>query len=190
MTKVGEGRTGGMKTVESDRARFFRLTLLNVASNLTVPIASLVDTAMLGHLDEVRFLAGVALASVIFDYLFWGFGFLRMGTTGMVAQAHAEGEVAESTRVLLRSAGVAVLLGGATLVFALPLREVSFWLLSGSDATESVGRLYFGARIWGAPAVLLNLAVSGFFIGTGRSAQALAMAIAQNVEHRVSNVLG
>ncbi|MEM6731086.1 MAG: MATE family efflux transporter, partial [Myxococcota bacterium] len=89
------------------RRRFLKLSALNVASNLTVPIASLVDTAMLGHLDEIRFLAGVALASVIFDYLFWAFGFLRMGTTGLVAVALGRGHPEEATRVFLRSAAIA-----------------------------------------------------------------------------------
>ena len=69
------------------RSRFWRLCLINIASNLTIPLVGLVDTAMLGHLPELRFLAGVALASLIFDYLFFGLGFLRMTTTGQTAQA-------------------------------------------------------------------------------------------------------
>lgn len=69
------------------RQRFARLTFLNIVSNITVPLASLVDTALLGHLEGIHFLAGVALAAVIFEYVYWSFGFLRMGTTGITAQA-------------------------------------------------------------------------------------------------------
>ncbi len=170
------------------RRRFLRLTALNVASNLTVPVASLVDTAMLGHLDEVRFLAGVALASIIFDYLFWAFGFLRMGTTGMVAMAHGRGEDEEAARVFLRSLAVGLCIGVLALLLAPVIREGAFALLAGSEASEAVGRVYFGARIWGAPAVFANLALAGYFIGVGRSASALAMAFAQNLGNAALNV--
>lgn len=63
------------------RARFTRLTIINILSNVTVPLVGLVDTAMLGHLADIRFLAGVALGTILFDYVYWSFGFLRMGTT-------------------------------------------------------------------------------------------------------------
>jgi len=82
------GRTDNQTPKTGDlRRRFARLTFTNIISNITVPLASLVDTALLGHLESIRFLAGVALAAVIFEYVYWSFGFLRMGTTGTTAQA-------------------------------------------------------------------------------------------------------
>ncbi|MEO1483985.1 MAG: MATE family efflux transporter [Myxococcota bacterium] len=170
------------------RRRFLRLSALNVASNLTVPVASLVDTAMLGHLDEIRFLAGVALAAVIFDYLYWAFGFLRMGTTGLVAMAEGRGDKDEAVRIFYRSAVVGLSIGTAALLLAPVLRELGFALLSGSAASEAVGRQYFNARILGAPAVFANLALAGYFIGTGKSGQALSMAIVQNIGNATLNV--
>ncbi|HUO87414.1 MAG TPA: MATE family efflux transporter [Thermoanaerobaculia bacterium] len=91
--------------------RFLLLTGVNILTNLTVPLAGLVDTALLGHLPDIRFLAGVALASLVFDYLYWSFGFLRMGTTGTTAQAVGRGDGAEVHRVLYRSLVVAAALG-------------------------------------------------------------------------------
>lgn len=170
------------------RRRFLRLTALNVASNLTVPTASLVDTAMLGHLDEIRFLAGVALASVIFDYLYWAFGFLRMGTTGLVAMAHGRGDADEPVRILYRSAAVGGAIGLLALLFAPAIRELSFSLLAGSPTSEAVGREYFNARVLGAPAVFANLALAGYFIGLGRSGSALAMAVVQNIGNATLNI--
>lgn len=73
-------------------ARFFRITALNILSNIAVPLAGLVDTAMLGHLDDVRYLSGTALAGILFNYVYWTFGFLRMSTTGETAQAVGRGD--------------------------------------------------------------------------------------------------
>ena len=125
------------------RRRFLRLTAFNILANVTVPLASLVDTALLGHLEDIRFLAGVALASVLFEYLYWTFGFLRMGTTGITAQAVGRRDRRETYATLYRSLGVAIVVGLAVVVFQAPLREIGFTLLSGTDAVQDAGRDYF-----------------------------------------------
>ena len=85
------------------RRRFTRLTLLNILANVTVPLVGLVDAGMLGHLPDLRFLAAVALASILFDYLFWSLNFLRLATTGLTAQARGRGDPAGATRILYRA---------------------------------------------------------------------------------------
>ena len=182
------------------RRRFFTLTGINILSNLTVPMAGLVDTALLGHLPDIRFLAGVALASLIFDFVYWSFGFLRMGTTGTTAQAvgrveaeergarqgggRGEGRLAagmgEVYRVLYRSLLMAAVLGGALLILQWPLGELGFALLSGEGPVEAAGRDYFYARIWGAPATLANFALLGWFLGREESGRALIMSSVAN----------
>lgn len=171
-----------MNRASSDRAqttslgkRFGRLTALNILANLTEPLASLVDTALLGHLPDIRFLAGVALAAVLFDYVYWTFGFLRMGTTGTTAQAVGAGDRAEVYRVLYRALASAVVLGGALLLLQALLREAGFGLLAAAPGVEAAGREYFSARIWGAPAVLANFALLGWYLGREESRWALAM---------------
>ena len=163
------------------RRRFARLTFINIISNITVPLASLVDTALLGHLESIRFLAGVALASVIFEYVYWSFGFLRMGTTGTTAQAFGRGDNGEVFRTLYRSLVLAWLLAAAILVLQVPLRELGFLLLGGAPEVEAAGRAYFDARIWAAPATLSNFVFLGWFLGREESGAALIMTAVANL---------
>jgi MATE family multidrug resistance protein len=167
--------------------RFFRLSLLNILSNITVPLAGLVDTAMLGHLGDIRFLAGVALATVLFDFVYWSFGFLRMGTTGTTAQAIGRGDTAEAFLVLYRSLLIAVTIALVLLVLQLPLREAGFGLLSGEPAVEQAGRDYFDARIWAAPATLMSFVLVGWFLGREESRYVLWMTVAANVANIALN---
>jgi MATE family multidrug resistance protein len=171
------------------RTRFFRLTFVNILSNVTVPLVGLVDTAMLGHLPEIRFLAGVALGGVLFDYVYWSLGFLRMGTTGLVAQAVGRGDRDETYRVLYRSLCIALGLGAAMLLLQLPLRELGFAILSGETAVESAGRAYFDARIWAAPATLCNFALIGWLLGRAESRQVLVMTLAGNLSNILFNYI-
>ena len=132
------------------RGRFLRLTAINIASNVTVPLTGLVDTAMLGHLDDIRFLAGVALGAVLFDYVYWSFGFLRMGTTGTAAQATGRGDAGEVYATLYRALFLAACIAAVLLALQVPIARLGFLALSGEPAVEAAGRAYFDARIWGA----------------------------------------
>lgn len=161
------------------RGRFRRLTAINVASNLTVPLTGLVDTAMLGRLDEIRFLAGVALGAVVFDMLYFGFGFLRMSTTGETAQAHGRGR--DTSQVLWRSLVLGLGLGITVLLLHALIENISFRLLEGSPDVEAAGRDYFQARVLGAPAALSQLALVGWLLGRGRSGAVLAVLSVTNL---------
>ncbi len=167
--------------------RFARLTALNVASNLTVPLAGLADTVMLGRLDDVRFLAGVILAALIFDYFYFGCAFLRMGTTGVTAQARGRGDHLEVAAHLHRALLLALGLGVLTLALRDPLGDLGFRLLSGPEEVEEAGRRYYDARIWGAPAAFANLALVGWFLGRAEAGCALVVVAAANVANVVLN---
>lgn len=162
------------------RRRFLRLTALNALANLSVPLAGLADAGMLGHLPDIRHLGGVALASVLFDFVYWTFGFLRMGTTGTAAQARGREDRPELYRVLYRSLALAAGLAALILALQVPLREIGFALLGGGPAVEAAGRAYFGARIWAAPATLANFAFLGWFLGREESGRALILTVAAN----------
>ena len=167
--------------------RFARLTFLNVLANITVPLASLVDIALLGHLEDLRFLAGVALAAILFEYVYWSFGFLRMGTTGTTAQAWGQGDLNTVFLTLYRSLIVALALAAGILVLQWPLRELGFSMLSGAPEVEAAGREYFNARIWAAPAALSNFVLLGWFLGREESGAALVMTVIANVANIVCN---
>lgn len=163
------------------RRRFFRLAIPNILSNITVPLVGLVDTAMLGHLDDIRFLGGVALAAILFEFVYWTFGFLRMSTTGMTAQAVGRSDEQGLYLVLYRSLFLAALFALGILVLQKLLAWVGFGLLSGTPPVEAAGRDYFFARIWDAPATLANFVFLGWFLGRERSDYALYMTIVANV---------
>lgn len=165
------------------RRRFFALALPNVLANLMVPLSGLVDTALLGHLPEIAALAGVGLASVIFDYLFWSFGFLRMGTTGITAQALGAGDEDEIVLTLGRASLVALALGVAILALSGPIESLSFALLDGAAEVESAGRDYFRGRVLGAPVALLNFVLLGHFLGRQRVGALLLMSMVGNLSN-------
>jgi len=169
--------------------RFVRLSCINLLANITVPLAGLVDTAMLGHLDNLRFLAGVGLGAVLFDYLYWSLGFLRMGTTGITAQASGRRDPHEVTLALLRPALLAFVAAGAILLLQWPLRELGFSLLSGEAGVEAAGRDYFNARVWGAPATLGSFVLIGWFLGREQSRRVLFMTVVANLVNVALNYL-
>ena len=171
------------------RRRFSKLTGLNILANLTVPLAGLVDTAMLGHLDSIHFLAGVALGGVIFDFIYWTFGVLRMGATGTTAQALGRDDAVEVERILRRTL-VLALAGAMLLLLGQRLIEgAAFDLLAGSPEVEAAGREYFRARIWGAPAALANLAFLGWFLGREESRVALVMTLGASLSNVLLNLI-
>lgn len=169
------------------RRRFARLASHNILANVTVPLAGLVDLAMLGHLPDLRFLAGVALGGVVFDYVYWTFGFLRMSTTGTTAQALGRGDDDEAMRTLLRGLVLAAGLGAALVLIRGPLGELAFSVLRGADGVESAGLDYYRARILGAPATLAGLVFLGWFLGREDSRTALVLTVTANLANIVLN---
>lgn len=159
------------------QGRFWRLAAVNVLSNLMVPLASLVDVAFLGHLTEIRYLAGVAIATVLFNYIYWTFGFLRMGTTGVTAQARGRGEVNTVVLTLLRNSAIALAIGVVILILQQPLREIGFSLLQAEPEVLDAGRAYYNALIWGAPATLLNFVLLGWFLGKEQGTKVLLLSL-------------
>lgn len=145
-----------------------------------VPLAGIVDTAFLGHLADIRYLAGVAIATVIFNMTYWSFGFLRMGTTGLTAQAKGRGDDSAVHLVLLRNGLLALGLGVAILLLQGPIRELGFWLLSAEPDVRLAGEAFYNARIWGAPAVLMNYVLLGWFLGSGQGRRVVVLSIVGN----------
>ncbi|NEO26655.1 MAG: MATE family efflux transporter, partial [Kamptonema sp. SIO4C4] len=144
------------------------------------PLASLLDVAFLGHLTEIRYLAGVALATVLFNYLYWTFGFLRMGTTGMTAQAMGRNDrhaiLTIGLRNLILALGIGLLIWG----LQFPLREIGFTLLSATPEVKLAGRDYFQTMIWGAPANLMSFVLLGWFLGREQASKVFLLSLVGN----------
>ena len=151
-----------------------------ILSNLSTPLLGAVDTAVMGALPSPDFIGGVAVGAIIFDFLFWGFGFLRMGTTGFTAQAHGAGEHDELRAVLLRPLLLALAIGALLILLQEPIGRAALHFIPASDAVTANAALYFQIRIWSAPATLANYALIGWLLGTQRPRAVLALQILLN----------
>ena len=160
--------------------RFYRLSFVAVLSNMMVPLAGLCDTAFLGHLSNIQPLAGVILASILFDYLYRILKFLRNSTNAMTAQAVGENDTKGVILAWLRSSLIAIAIAFPILILQYPIQQLGFAILSGSPAIEASGIEYFNARIWGAPAVLLNFVLIGWFLGREKNSFVLLISIVAN----------
>ena len=136
-----------------------------IISNISVPLVGAVDTAVVGHLPEPDSIGAVALGALIFTFLFWGFGFLRMGTTGFIARAYGANDQQALSDTLLRVLLLAVVLGAFIILLGHPLIQLALYLLDSSDSIESLAESYATIRIWSAPATLSIYVLTGIFIG-------------------------
>lgn len=161
-------------------SRFFRLASVNILSNLMVPLAGLISVAFLGHLGDIRHLAGVTLSTVLFNYIYRTFGFLRMSTTGMTAQAVGREDEQGVLITGLRNGILALGLGMIILILQYPLQEIGFALLSATSDVKASGQAYYDARIWAAPATLLNFVLIGWFLGREQSGKVLVLSAVGN----------
>ncbi|OSQ48318.1 MATE family efflux transporter [Thalassospira alkalitolerans] len=144
--------------------RVLALTLPIILSNATVPLLGAVDTAVVGHLDSPHYIGAVAIGALIFSYVFWGFGFLRMATTGLAAQAHGRRDANGVRAVFARAALIAVGAGLLVMVLQWPIIELAMSLIAPSPAVEASARDYFHIRIWASPATLMQYCMLGWLL--------------------------
>ena len=140
-----------------------------ILANASVPLLGLVDTAVIGNVGSITDLGAIAFGALIFSFVYWSFGFLRMGTTGFAAQASGAGDQQEVRAVLGRALLIALCLGVVLILIQWPIGLAAFSLLDGSAPVEAVAQQYFDIRIWGAPATLATFALMGLLIGLGKS---------------------
>jgi MATE family multidrug resistance protein len=158
-------------------------------ANLTTPLIGIVSTIAIGRLGDATLLGGVAIASVIFDCLFWLFGFLRMSTLAFTAQSLGAGETEELSPILMRGLFVAALIGAGLIILQIPLAAILFRLMGGSEGVTRAAKIYFTIRIWSAPLALANYVVLGWLIGQARARLALGVQIAINVINMAATAL-
>ena len=147
----------------------------------SIPLVGIVDTAVIGRTGDAVALAGVALGATIITLVFWTFGFLRMGMTGLTAQANGSGEPREVEALLLRALGIGLALGLLILALSVPISQLAFAVLSGSDAVQGDAGGYMRGRFYGAPAALAVYAINGWLLGLGRTREALVLQIVMNL---------
>ncbi|MBN8920129.1 MAG: MATE family efflux transporter [Rhizobiales bacterium] len=166
---------------EINHARVLAIAVPMTLANVTTPLLGLIAMAAIGQLGEAHLLGAVAIASVVFDCLFWLFGFLRMGTVALTAQALGRRDSIEQRAVLARALILAALIGGALVALQWPLGSIAFKVMGASDAVTQAAQTYFFVRIWSAPFALGHYAVLGWLVGQARTTLALGLQIAINV---------
>lgn len=155
----------------------------------TVPLVGLVDTAVIGHTGDAIALAAVALGTTIINFIFWAFGFLRMGMTGLTAQAQGAGDALEVEAMLLRGLALGFGLGLALFVAQIVLIPLALGCFAGGTALDSAAGDYVTARFLGAPASLGVFAINGWLLGMGRTRAALALQVIMNLVNGVLDIL-
>jgi MATE family multidrug resistance protein len=159
-----------------------------ILSNVTTPLLGLTNTAVIGRLGEAHLLGAVAIGATILSLIFWAFGFLRMGTTGLTAQAAGAGELRETKAILARALVIAAAAGAGLILLQAPLSWTAFTFIEASEAVESEARAYVAIRIWSAPFALANYALLGWFIGLGRTQTAFLLQLGLNGVNILLNV--
>ena len=165
------------------------IALPSIISNITVPLLGLIDVAIVGHLGSASFIGAIAVGSMIFNIIYWLFGFLRMGTSGMTSQAFGANDSQETARLLVRSCGVGLIAATMLILMQYPIKELSFILIQTTSEIYELTSRYFNICIWGAPAVLGLYSISGWFIGMQNSRYPMYVAITQNVVNILASLL-
>lgn len=158
-----------------------KIALPSILTNITVPLLGLVDTAIVGHLGSAAYIGAIALGTTLMSMAYWGFGFLRMSTGGLTAQAVGEENRERCFAILIRSLAWAMLIAVALILLQTPLLRTVLHFAEGSEEVRQLASSYFHILIWGAPAVLCLSGMNGWFIGMQNATFPLLIAVAQNV---------
>ncbi len=165
--------------------RILQLAVPSILANITIPLVGVVDTAIVGHISDASAIGGIAIGTMLFDLLYWNFGFLRVGTSGMTAQAFGRGDRTECTRLLTQSLGIVGIATMAIWVLQWLFVTAVLACVPCSPEVASFAREYFFVRIWAAPATLSLLAMKGWFIGMQDTVSPMAVDILVNVVNMV-----
>lgn len=157
-----------------------RIAIPIVLSNVTVPLLGVVDTGVVGQLGEAAPIGAVGIGAIILTAIYWVFGFLRMGTTGLTSQAHGAGQTGEVVAMLIRATMIGLAGGTVIILLQAPLFEGAFWLSPASSEVEALAREYMAIRVWSAPAVVALYGITGWLIAQERTGSVLVLQFAMN----------
>ncbi len=168
--------------------KILNLALPNIITNITVPLLGMVDTAIVGHLSETH-IGAIAIGTQIFNLIYWNFGFLRMGTSGLTAQAYGARRTDLAASLLVKALTIALAIAAILILLQWPIAAFSKTIFNGSDHVKSLAISYFFVRIWAAPATLSLYAIKGWFIGMQNSKLPMWIAIFINVINILASLI-
>ena len=161
--------------------QILQIALPSIVANITVPLLGMIDVAIVGHMGSPVYIGAVAVGSMIFNLIYWLFGFLRMGSSGLTSQALGRRDLTEVTRLLTRSLTIALTIALLLIVFQIPMKWLMFWLIAPTADVAPFASTYFDIVIWGAPAMLGLYSLSGWYIGMQNTRIPMFISIMQNV---------
>ncbi|MGN0196278.1 MAG: MATE family efflux transporter [Candidatus Cryptobacteroides sp.] len=168
-----------------------KLAIPSILASITVPLVGMVDIAVAGHLGDgnaAPIIGGISIGTMLFDLLYWNFGFLRVGTGGMTAQAYGAGNKMECGRILARGVGFALLIALGILLIQWPFAKAAFLVVECSDTVRDLALQYFYIRIWAAPATLSLFAFKGWFIGMQDTVSSMTTDLIVNIANIIFSI--
>lgn len=169
--------------------RILRLAIPNIITNITVPLLGMVDVAIMGHIGNASHIGAIAIGTMIFNLIYWNFGFLRMGTSGLTAQAYGERNFPESMSIMVRGMFIALSAAFLIIVLQLPIALLCQRFIDSSQSVMDIAMQYFYIRIWAAPATLSLYVLKGWFIGMQNSKTPMWIAILMNIVNILFSLL-
>jgi len=161
--------------------QILQIALPSIVSNITVPLLGMIDVAIVGHMGSPIYIGAVAVGSMIFNLVYWLFGFLRMGSSGLTAQALGRRDLTEVTRILVRSVTIAIGIALLFIILHVPMKWLMFWLIGPTPDVAPYASAYFNIVIWGAPASLPLFCLMGWYIGMQDTRIPMIISIGQNI---------
>ena len=176
------------KKTTSENRRILQIAVPSIISNITVPLLGLIDVTIVGHLGSPAYIGAIAVGGMLFNIIYWIFGFLRMGTSGMTSQAYGQHDLNEINRLLIRSVGVGLFIALCLLILQYPILNAAFTLIQTTEEVKQLATTYFYICIWGAPAMLGLYGFAGWFIGMQNSRFPMYIAITQNIVNIIASL--
>jgi MATE efflux family protein len=174
-------------TVNINR-EILRLAIPAIVTNITVPLLGLVDTTIAGHLGMAEYIGALAVGSMMFNMIYWNFAFLRMGTSGLTAQAFGANNPDESVKILIRATSLGAFIGVLILLLQIPIEWVALEAIKPSGEVTGFAKEYFRICIWGAPALLMVMGIKGWFIGMQNSTHPMIIALSVNIINIIASL--
>ena len=169
--------------------QILQLAIPSIVSNITVPLLGMVDVAIVGHLGDAAYIGAIAVGAMIFNVIYWIFGFLRMGTSGMAAQALGARQLTDVMQLLMRSLSVGLLVALAVILFQYPIKQLALAIVAPEPQIRSLVSTYFNICVWGAPAMLAMYGLTGWYIGMQNTRFPMIISISQNVVNIAASLL-
>ena len=176
------------KRLQANR-EILRLAIPSIISNITVPLLGIVDVAIVGHIGDENYIGAIAIGSMIFNVIYWLFGFLRMGTSGFTSQAFGAGNTQATAYVLRKMLVLSFGVAAAFVLFQLPIRHLAFLLMGVNNDIHPLVATYYNIVVWGAPATLGLYVLTGWLVGMQNTRVPMWVSIAQNIINIAASAL-